>query len=211
MPWWLKGLRDEVRKLRGDGVSALDCIRQSFDALGVAVEETDDFLSATLLALRGWGGMIWHVEERADRVHHAVPQGSLVDFVAVRLLLEKFAVAAAARASLGWEGTLAAMRAELKARIPSSRPASEKQRAFLIFQLAQVLGWTPEQLFNLTADQWTALVIEVEGFKEIDRRRVFHLAYEHRFRVQTLDALAAHPARPPEEGRAFIPGGLLHR
>jgi uncharacterized protein YbcC (UPF0753/DUF2309 family) len=198
VPWWLKGLRDEVRKLRGDGVSALECIRQSFDALGVAGEETDDFLSATLLALRGWGGMIWHVEERADRVHHAVPQGSLVDFVAVRLLLEKFAVAAAARASLSWGGSLAALRAELKARIPSSRPASEKQRAFLVFQLAQVLGWTPEQLFSLTADQWTALVNEVEGFKEIDRRRIFQLAYEHRFRVQTLDALAAHPARPPE-------------
>ena len=54
VPWWLKGLRDEVRKLRGDRVGALDCIRQSLEALGVAAEETDAFLSATLLALRGW-------------------------------------------------------------------------------------------------------------------------------------------------------------
>ena len=200
VPWWLKGMRAEVQALARAGTTALDCIRQSLDALGVAEQETDEFLSATLLALRGWGGMIWHVEERADRVHHAVPDGSLVDFVAVRLLLEKFALRAAARASLGWAGSLAAMRAELKVRIPSSRPTGEKQRAFLIFQLAQVLGWTPEQLFSLTAAQWTALMHEVESFTEIDRRRVFHLAYEHRFRVQTLDALTAHPARPPGSG-----------
>ena len=67
-------------------------------------DETDDFLSATLLALRGWGGMIWHVEERADRVHHAVPRGSLIDFIAVRLLLERIALGAIAGAVTGLPG-----------------------------------------------------------------------------------------------------------
>jgi hypothetical protein len=199
-PWWLEGFRDEVRTLRAERVSPLESIRRSLRDLGVGEDEMDEFLSATLLALRGWGGMIWHVEQRADRVHHAIPQGSLVEFVAVRLLLERFALRAAAGSSLGWDGPLAALRAELAPRIPSTRPASERQRAFLVFQLAQILGWTPEQLFSLSAGQWGLLVGEVTGFREIDRRRVFHLAYEHRFRVQTLDALAAHPAEPPAAG-----------
>ena len=43
------------------------------------------------------------------------------------------------------------------------------------------------------------LLDEVEGFTELDRRRVFHLAYEHRFRIQTLDALASRAGRKPQE------------
>ncbi len=195
--WWLGGLRAEVARLRANNVGALASIQESLDALGVRGDETEAYLSATLLALRGWGGMIWHVEQRPDRVHHAVPEGSLIDFVAVRLLLERLAVRAAARASLGYEGEQTALRSELAARLASQRPTSDRQRAFLVFQLAQLLGWTPAQLFHLTASGWSKLFDEVEEFTELDRRRVFHLAYEHRFRVQTLDALSARTGVAP--------------
>lgn len=199
--WWLAGVATEVRRLRADQVPALACIQESLDALGVREEETEDFLSATLLALRGWGGMIWHVEQRADRVHHAVPPDSLIDFLAVRLLLERFALRSAARTSLGHAGSLATLRADLERSVPTVQPNREKQRAFLVFQLAQVLGWTPEPLSQLTGPAWEKLLAEVEAFSELDRRRVFHLAYEHRFRVQTLDALAGRA------GRALKPPG----
>lgn len=193
--WWTGGLQAEITRLRNENISALTSIQESLDALGVKADEVEPFLSATLLALRGWGGMIWHVEQRADRVHHAVPEGSLTDFLAVRLLLERFAVSAAARGSIGYEGDLAGMRQALAAELPSARPNCDKQRAFLVFQLAQVLGWTPEQLFHLEPQAWVVLFDEVESFTELDRRRVFHLAYEHRFRVQTLDALASRAGK----------------
>jgi len=203
--WWSAGLRAEAERLHAGRVDALACVRESLDALGVREDEVDNFLSATLLALRGWGGMIWHVEHRPDRVHHAVPKDSLVQFVAVRLLLDRFAVAAAARASLGEAGPLAELRARLAARVPQTRVNRDKQRAFLIFQLAQVLGWTAEQLCRLDAAGWVALCAEVEGFTELDRRKVFHLAYEHRFRVQTLDALGTRGDRlvRPKERPSF--------
>ncbi len=193
--WWMTGLKDEVTRLQNDKIDSLACIDESLTALGVKADELETFLSATLLALRGWGGMIWHVEQRGDRVHHSLPEGTLIDFLAVRLLLERFAIHGAAKASIGYEGTLAEMRAELAALLPSPIPNCVKQRAFLVFQLAQVLGWTPEQLFHLEPADWTALFDEVEGFDELERRRVFHLAYEHRFRVQTLDALASRRGR----------------
>ena len=203
--WWLGGLRAEAQRLHTGKVSALACLAESLGALGVGDDELDAFLSATLLALRGWGGMIWHVEHRPDRVHHAVPPDSLVEFLAVRLLLDRFAVPAAARTSLGEEGPLAELRARLAARSPQTRASRDKQRAFLLFQLAQVLGWTPEQLFRLGAEDWAKLCAEIEGFTELDRRRVFHLAYEHRFRVQTLDALATRADRlvRPKERPSF--------
>jgi uncharacterized protein YbcC (UPF0753/DUF2309 family) len=201
--WWMAGLKNEVTRLQNGKVTALACIEESLAALGVKAGEVENFLSATLLALRGWGGMIWHVEQRADRVHHAVPEGTLIDFLAVRLLLERFALKSAAKTSIGYAGTLSEMREKLTAQIPSAVPRPDKQRAFLVFQLAQVLGWTPEKLFHLETAGWAALFDEVEGFDELERRRVFHLAYEHRFRVQTLDALASrkgHSVRP--KGRA---------
>ncbi|MET0272471.1 MAG: putative inorganic carbon transporter subunit DabA, partial [Phenylobacterium sp.] len=91
------------------------------------------------------------------------------------------------------------LRDDLRDRAPQAPAASEWRRAYLLFQLGQVLGWTPEKLFHLTAEQWGVLVHEVERFDGLDRRRVFHLAYEHRFRVQMLDALAAHLASPPPQ------------
>lgn len=196
LAWWMSGIDEEIARLRTAKIGALESIRQSLTALGVEREEIDDYLAATMLALRGWGGMIWHVEERADRVHHTIPHGSLIDFLAVRLILERFAVRAAARESLGYEGELSTLRTVLARRLPPIKPTCDKQRAFLIFQLAQILGWTPEQLLKLDAQGWICLLEEVESFDELARRRLFHLAYEHRFRAQTLEALASRGRGP---------------
>ncbi|HJZ60393.1 MAG TPA: DUF2309 domain-containing protein [Gemmataceae bacterium] len=192
---WLGGLAAELARLQDAGVGPLVSIRDSLAALGVGEAEWDDFLSATLLALRGWGGMIHQIEARGDRVAHPIPEGSLIEFLAIRLLLERFALAYAAREALGFTGPLSALRDELRGRLPQPPRPGVEERAFPVFQLAQVLGWSPDELHHLTPDEWAGLLREVEGFSEVERRRVFHLAYERRFRVQTLDALALHPRR----------------
>ncbi|HEX4610081.1 MAG TPA: DUF2309 domain-containing protein [Urbifossiella sp.] len=203
---WLGGLAAEARRLLAGTVGPEDAARESLAALGVPPIEWDDYLSATLLALRGWGGMVREVAARGDRVGHPIPAGSLVEFVAVRLLLDRLAAAHAAKTELGYTGPLAGLRDELRARLPAERPASAVRRAFPVFQLAQVLGWAPAELSRLTRGEWALLVAEVETFTEVERRRVFHLAYEHRFRAQTLDALILHHRRlqndePEEPGR----------
>ncbi|MFO0846874.1 MAG: putative inorganic carbon transporter subunit DabA, partial [Gemmataceae bacterium] len=59
--------------------------------------------------------------------------------------------------------------------------------------------------------EWASLVNELEGFGVGERERVFHLAYERRFRNQTLDALVLHnrgwkgpQARPRPRFQAFF-------
>jgi hypothetical protein len=148
--WWLKGLRAEVERVQNDGTSALASIQESLNLLGVSSDETDDFLSATLLALRGWGGMIWHVEERADRVHHAVPRGSLIDFIAVRLLLERIALGAIARAALAYRGELATC-VQILFRRFLRRDGIVRSSVPLLFSTCTTSG-TPEQLFNLNRE-----------------------------------------------------------
>jgi uncharacterized protein YbcC (UPF0753/DUF2309 family) len=195
---WMAGLAAELGRLEEQQVSPLASIRESLDVLGVVRPEWVAFLSATLLALRGWAGMVRQIEERGDRVVHPVPPGSLVEFLAVRLLLDRHALAYTAREALGYTGPLAGLREALWAAAAIPWPPSVEQRAFLIFQLAQVVGLSPDLLHRLSRAEWSRIMEEIESFGGLERRRIFHLAYERRFYTQTLDAIALHARRPAE-------------
>ncbi len=197
---WLRGLAKELARLEDAQVGPLASIRESLELLGVAEAEWDEYLSATLLALRGWAGILRFLEERPDRAVHPVPQGSLVEFLAIRLLLDRLALAETARTALGYAGPLAGLRDELRGRLGRPGPPSAEQRAFPVFQLAQVLGWAPEQLHRLGEADWAALLREIEAFSAVERRRVFHLAYERCFFSKVFDALALHGRAPAGPG-----------
>ena len=195
---WLAGLRAELARIQQAGLDPLGSVEESLELLGIAPSQWERFISSTLLALRGWGGMIRQIEERADRVAFPVPNGSLVEFLAVRLILERVAVAHVARESLGFAGPLRELRETARHRVHEHHANGVDQRAFTVFQLAQVLGWLPARLHQLSKPQWRQLVEEIEAFPAIERRRVFHAAFERHYRVQTLDAISIHAARPPE-------------
>jgi uncharacterized protein YbcC (UPF0753/DUF2309 family) len=195
-PHWMRGLGAEFARLQDEKIGALESIAESLKILGISELEQDEFIGATLLALRGWGGMIREVEMRGDRVVRPVPTGTLVDFLAIRLLLDRWALASIARHALGYSGPLCELASVACKHIEAVRPPSIEQRAFLVFQLAQVLGWTPEDLYRLDRAQWSALLEEIETFSRLERRGIFHLAYERRFNTQTLDAVALHAPNP---------------
>jgi uncharacterized protein YbcC (UPF0753/DUF2309 family) len=198
---WFRKVPAELARLQDRGIGPLESVAESLEALGVEEAEWDAYLSATLLGLRGWGGMIHEAEVRADRFAFPAPPNSLIGFLAVRLVLERFALTHVARESLGYSGPLAALRDELRARIPPPPSGSVIERVLSVFLLAQALGWMPDELHPLSDEEWALLVHEIEAFHSVERRRIFHLAYEKRFREQTLDALALHvPRRIAEVG-----------
>jgi hypothetical protein len=194
---WLRDLAAELARLQDSGVSPLESIAESLERLGVAETEWEDYISATFLALRGWGGMIQETELRGDRVAYPSPPGSLVGFLAVRLLLEQRALAHVARETLGFHGALNELRAAVQGMITSHTRPGVEQRAFQMFQLAQLLGWSPRDLHGLTKRDWSELAAEIEDFSNIERRRIFHGAYERRYREQVLDGLSVYARRGP--------------
>jgi uncharacterized protein YbcC (UPF0753/DUF2309 family) len=200
---WMRSLRRDLERLDDAGIGPLESIEESLQALGVGEQEQEEFLSATLLALRGWAGMIWQMETRSDRAVIAAPPGTLVEYLAVRLILERHALAEVGRTALRFAGPLNQLRKAAQAVLPRRESASVEKRAFLVFQLAQVMEWTPEELFRASKQDWSRLVREVEAFPSLERRRVFHEAYERRYYVQALDALAAHcrAGSPPPVSR----------
>ncbi|MBL4886359.1 MAG: DUF2309 family protein, partial [Planctomycetaceae bacterium] len=92
----------------------------------------------------------------------------------------------------GQEVSLKDMPAVLEQQFPSSSKVSVDERAYLILQLAHVRGWSPSELYQQSDEAWKKLIVEIETFDSDQRRRVYHLAYERRYRNQTLDAVALH-------------------
>lgn len=198
---WLRDLSAEVTRIVSQGLSPTDSIVESLNLLGIDEEEWDDFITASLLALRGWAGMLWHIETRSDRVPFPAPPGTLLQFLAVRLILDRVVIANIAADVLHYHGPLDELRATAGRRLPVRPVRDDAQRAFLVFQLAQLLGWLPRDLFELTRGQWSELIAEIEDFSGLERRRILHLAFERRFRVQALDALSLHVHHPPPAER----------
>jgi uncharacterized protein YbcC (UPF0753/DUF2309 family) len=191
----LAGLNAELMRIEEAGLSPAESLFESLELLGVGPDEWETFIPATMLALRGWSGMIWQMETRGDRVALGAPRGTLIELLAVRLILERLALAHVAQTKLGYHGPLAELRSEARRRI-APRSSNSENLAFQVFQIAQVIGWFPKALDRLSRSEWKLLLNEVEAFSSWERRRVLQLAFERRFREQALDTIAIHARKP---------------
>lgn len=188
----LSELRRETLRLRKQHVSPLASIAESLERLGVDARHRGSFITSTLLALRGWAGMVWQMETNAEWAPHPAPCGSLVEFLAIRLILDRLSVSRTARQGLGFAAPLKELPWQAEEESQDADSEGSDQRAFLVFQLAQVRGWNPEDLCHLSSEQWRTLINEIDLFPCLQRRRVYHQAFERKYRNETLDAVIAH-------------------
>jgi len=193
---WLQDLPATLRQIENAGASPLEVIEHSLQQLGVSFSDQEGYLTQTLLALRGWTGMLWQMESNAEWTVHPAPSGTLVEYLAVRLILEQLAISHVARSHsiLANDDTLSTLRGTL---LNSRKPTGSvriEQRTLLVFQLAQTCCWKPEELSRLSKPEWSNLICEVESFSELQRRRIYQHAFERRYRNQTLDAILTHDA-----------------
>ncbi|MGI9177682.1 MAG: DUF2309 domain-containing protein [Pirellulales bacterium] len=202
LPARLRRIRDAFDR-GGDGSSiALDVILEQLRVLGVPEASWQDFLTESLVALKGWAGMVRELEERPDRAPVEAVPARLVDFLAVRLLLDR-TVAEWAAGHLGHvvgatgDGTLTPLWVELRDRHPPRRGPGSLSRSFLLHQVSQLLGLAADDIRALTDNEIFELQHAIAAFDSIARRRLFHLAYERRHRVEMLDALASQRSAPP--------------
>jgi hypothetical protein len=95
---------------------------------------------------------------------------------------------------------------ELRDRYPPRRGPGSLARAFLLQQVSQLLGLTARDIRSLDENELLRLEHAIASFDQTTRRRLFHLAYERRYRIQVLDALAAHVpvAAPPAPARPLV-------
>lgn len=199
---WLGPLAEELRRIEASSETPTASIAHSLRELGVSAAEAPDYIMRTLLALRGWAGIVRQMETNAEWAARPAPAGTLAGFLAVRLILERLALARSAEDFLGRAVPLHDLRRELAHGRPHPPRTSVDRRASLVFQLAKVRGWSPMELARLSRDDWSRLVDEIESFGDLERRRVYQLAYERRYQVRAARALLAHRplGPPPAEG-----------
>lgn len=204
LPSWLKRLPEYLGRVKTESRDRLELIVELLQRLGIDEEEWDVFIEQSLLALRGWAGMIWQMESQTPWTPYPMPKGTLIEFLLVRLLLDVQAVEYAQRHQKQVHGR----------KSTSENPLVEgafegaltvKSLAYALFLVALQRKWNASELKSLTPAQWEQLVKEFHAFDGLARRRIFQLAYERRYRVQALDAVACSVARRREQGRRETP------
>ncbi len=187
---WLKRLEKLVAEELRSKLSPIESIERSIADAGIPESERQEFIERTLLALPGWGGMMWQMETNAAWTIRPAPSGTLEQFLAVRLLIERATLAEVADPVTGSQSSVAAYVKALSGRQRASDNDWSVQRAFTLFQVSQLLHWSPSQLAGFDNAQWQRFTDEVEAFAPLARRRIFQLAYEHRYATDALDALS---------------------
>ena len=200
VPSWMRGIGREFKEILDGEITPSESIAESLERFGVGEDERDNFILHSLLALRGWAGLIWQMETNAPWTPQPAPTGSLEGYLAIRLILERYALANLTRQEWPSQSDqpfqkLQLLREQIQHAAASSPIESEAQETFTVFQLAQVRGWSPEDLVHLDRPQWTQLFKEINAFSGLERRRIFHLAYERKYRNDAFDALLVHRQR----------------
>lgn len=198
---WAAGLAATFRDQQASSLCAADTVGWALASLGASPERWEDVIRETLLSLRGWAGMVRHLEVRPDRAPVRAPAASLMDYLALQLCLDLFAARHLALRDLGFEGALGDLGLEPEDRV-SSRGADQAlvYEAFALAQLSEV----PLDRFQ-RPEVARAWIEALRAFDSNARRWAYHLAYEHRHRVEVLDALAACPglASAPSPAPSF--------
>ncbi len=184
--------------VRWQGLDAVDAVMAAFDVLGVSDPQWEPLLQAELLALPGWAGLMRQLEQDPALAPHESVPASLMDFLAVRLLLT-VAAASSHGALRSWQTTL----------VPApDAVGAQLVEAATLLDASQLLGLGTRELARWPAADVDAFRAAVLTFDDWERRRIWQAAYERRHERQILLPLRQHgaagPARAPERVAAQV-------
>lgn len=181
----LGAVRTEFLRQQERAMEAEDVVLDALERLGVPEEEWEAYVTAELLPLRGWAGMVHMLEKDVTLAPHDRIRCSLMEFLALRLTYTLAALQDIMGDTTSWRS----QRVELP-NIDRLTPVAR------FFDAAQLLGLPSYELEALPEADFQRLTAEVVACNEIERRRLLHLAYERRHERSILIPLAKHRARP---------------
>jgi uncharacterized protein YbcC (UPF0753/DUF2309 family) len=184
-PAHLGGVRDAFRFQESCNMDAEAVVLDALEQLAVPADQWEEFITAELLALRGWAGMIRMLENDVTLAPHDRVRCSIMEFLALRLTYTVAALKDIVGGTAAWRS--------VKLPAPRYDPLSHIAR---MFDVAQLLGISSSALLALADEDLACLEREILACHEIERRRILHLAYERRHERRILIPLARHRAMP---------------
>jgi uncharacterized protein len=181
-PLYLTGLDEEFDRQAFLSFSAADAVLDYLDTRHFSEQVWEEVLKDELLALPGWAGLMRRLEKEPSLAPHVNLPCSLMDFLAVRLTMARVA------SREGAAGT-----------VPDENPLRTKERRRLsraarVYDAARVVSLSAAEVARFSDAEWTAFGSEVRSCNGLERRRIFHLAYERWHERQILSGLASHRA-----------------
>jgi len=213
-PDWMRGMQAEVRERSRRGATATQVVTEALETLGVAHSDRAEYLTRVLLELPGWAGMFYRIEHDPDLRAELGAPVSLMDYLAVRLSYELYAIRAVAKTECDFHGALSELPAFLMKRGPILsevwKPAPDND-AFRLWQLMPLLGMGAVDVAALSSAECGTLLDWLDAFDPTSRRRIWQHAYEAHHFDEIMSALVhnaqlrdAQPPRPrPEAQIAF--------
>jgi len=187
-PAGLQGLEKVLQDHAARELGAVEVVHEMLDCLDVTREEWGPVIEAKLLALPGWAGLIHMLEKDPLLAPHERLPCSLMDFLALRLTLDAAAIINA----------VSAPRLPSDAEMTSVDPeAARRVEAAQLFEVAQLMGLHSSDLNCMGREDFERLKKEISSCSDLERRRLFQLAYERRHERQILIPLRKHRALPP--------------
>jgi uncharacterized protein YbcC (UPF0753/DUF2309 family) len=160
--------------------------------------DRESCLLAELLALPGWAGQMHRLEEEPHLFPHVTAPASLLEFMAVRMML----TLAAAESILGGANPVAKWRRE---RIvdPQTENLRSLAHAARLASAAERLHLDSHTLYALPESEFSRLRQEIEAFDENERCRLLQIAYELRHEKSILGPIGANwkYTRRPQRSR----------
>lgn len=172
------GLDVELRHQHAENWDAERTISWALGQLEVPRKHWLSVIQSTLQSLRGWAGMVRQFELRPDWAPVAAPPARLKEYLAIHLLLD-------------WVGAKNVRENHPAPAVHdvglTNLPSATAYEAFVLAQLCDV-----DPTLLLDRHNAKAWLDACAAFDELERRRLWHLAYERRYRTEVLDALRAH-------------------
>jgi uncharacterized protein YbcC (UPF0753/DUF2309 family) len=196
-PTGLFGLRREMRDQLARATPALEVVVDKLTTLAVPEDAWDARIEAELRALPGFAGMMRILENNPGLAPFHVLPCSLVEFLAVRLTLVAIADANHHEGKGRGVGS------------STERDAQGRVRALVVTDVAELLCLSALDIFRFDDDTFTAFLDEIDACDDVERRRLFQLAYERRHEESVLAPLVLHrqhvdPKRPQPRPRAQV-------
>jgi uncharacterized protein YbcC (UPF0753/DUF2309 family) len=198
-PRHLSGIGALLRDHEARALDAESVVLEMLAALGMGVGDAGPLIMEELLALSGWAGMVHRLElDPALAPHDRVPC-SLMEFLALRLCYTVTALRSVCGESRTWRHV----------RIPAAE--GRLTRVAALFDAAQLCGLTSRDVAALSAESFDAWRAELVACDGLERRRLLHLAYEHRHERRILVPLARHLSHspPPSPGTGRLAAQVI--
>lgn len=181
----LAGVRAEFLRQEEKGMSAEAIVLDALARLGVPAAQWDEFITAELLALSGWAGMVRMLENDVMLAPHDRVRCSLMEFMALRLTYTLVAVQDILGDTASWRSVIIS-----PAKVDRLTPVAR------FFDAAQLCGLPHHVIAALSPEVFARLTHELTSCNETERRRLLHLAYERRHERSILIPLSKHRAMP---------------